>query len=86
VHAAGFKVLAAEKRGALKTHSLHGELVFMLGGIKHVSPANPKPQSEHVRGGGSRERWVRGGGRMGWRCVCVGGGSCKLVSPANYEP
>jgi len=37
VHAAGFKVLAAEKRGALKTHSLHGELVFMLGGIKHIA-------------------------------------------------
>lgn len=33
---AGFKALADERHGQLKTHSLHGELVFNLSGSRHV--------------------------------------------------
>lgn len=36
MHLAAFKALAAESRGALKTKSLHGELVHNLSGTKHV--------------------------------------------------
>lgn len=35
--AAAFKALADERQGRLKTHSLHGELVFNLSGSRHVS-------------------------------------------------
>ena len=37
VHLAAFKALTAEKRGLLRTRSLHGELVNNLSGTKHVS-------------------------------------------------
>lgn len=36
LHAAAYKALAAQKRGALRTRGLHAELVFNLSGSKHV--------------------------------------------------
>ena len=41
IQAAAFKALADEKHGRLKTHSLHGEMVFNLSGSRHVSILTP---------------------------------------------
>ena len=39
---AAFRALTAEKRNQLRTHSLHGELVYNLAGSKQVTAKRPR--------------------------------------------